>query len=59
MSNVSDRDKTGTVMLGASAENEIRDIHAEPGEPNQMLGEVSFTAQVGNTQTFAAFTLEG
>jgi len=29
MSNVSDRDNTGTVMTGANAENEIPDIHAE------------------------------
>src|SRR5260370_20444823 len=29
MSNVIDRDNTGTVMTGANAENEIPDIHAE------------------------------
>jgi hypothetical protein len=29
MSNVSDRDNTGTVMTGANTENEIPDIHAE------------------------------
>jgi hypothetical protein len=29
MSNVSDSDNTGTVMIGADAENEIQDVHGE------------------------------
>ena len=29
MSNMSERDNTGNVMLGANAENEIPDTHAE------------------------------
>jgi hypothetical protein len=47
MSNVSDRDNTGTVMSGTNAENEIPDIHAEPCEPNNVLGELHFGTQIG------------
>jgi hypothetical protein len=47
MSNVSDRDNTGTVMTGANTENEIPDIHAEPCEPNNVLGELHFGTQIG------------